>query len=106
MHRRGRAGKMPNSIHFKFDWFGYIVTNEFKIVMTHPTSNVDFSTSEVVIQTNDLLISHHQPIDQMRTEKASPTSNEISHPCTLSQFLNCRGQSPNDALDDGFLRVP
>ena len=79
MHRRGRAGQVPDAIHLQADRFGHIVADEFKGRMVPPGAQVLFSSCECVVEADHVFAGLHQAIDEVGTNEASSTGDKIAH---------------------------
>ena len=83
---------MINLVNFQANRFGNIMPNHFKVGVVHPVDNVALVTGVKVVEADDIVLRCHQPIDEMRADEASTSSDQNSHRVNARKDLSGKYQ--------------
>lgn len=76
MNGRGRAGQVENAVDLEIHREGNVVAQELEARVAVQMLDVTLGSSEEVVEADDLITAFEQTVDEVRTQKARPTSNE------------------------------
>ena len=79
VHRRGRAGQVPDAVHLQADRLGHVVADQFEIGVADPLGQIGLAPREVVVEADHLFTSRHQPVHQVGTDKAGAAGDQVAH---------------------------
>ena len=70
MNRRRRACEVVDLIGFYFEWIGYIVTDEFEVIVPQQMTDVLFVAGEKVVEADDFVTLLDEFITKMAAEES------------------------------------
>ena len=77
MNGRCWTSQVPDAITFELNRIGDVMSDQFEPGMTDPLGDIGLASGEVIIKADNLLPGLHQTINQVRADKASPSSHQI-----------------------------
>ena len=79
LNRGSGAGEVPDAVNLKLYRFGDVMADELKAGVIPPLTHVGLATGEGVVETEHLVTGLHQAVDQVRTEKAGASGDQIAN---------------------------
>ena len=77
--RRSWTGQIVDLVDLELERVGHIVPHEFETGVSEQVLDVDFPSSEKVVDCNDVMAISQQTIAQMRAEEPGAAGNENAH---------------------------
>jgi hypothetical protein len=86
MNRRGGTREIVNLVNFEQNRFGYVVANQFKLMIVEQVNDVFASAGEKIVERDDFVAFVKQSFAQMRADKARAAGYKYSHNLRIFEF--------------------
>ena len=78
MDRRGRAREIVDLVHFDIKREGYIVTDDFEVLLHQQVLDIGPGASKIVVDANNVCSTYQQALAEMRTQEPRATCHQYA----------------------------
>ena len=70
---RCRACEIVDLVHFNFEWIGYVMPDELKVIVWEQMTDVFFVAGEEIVEANDFVALLNESVTKMAAEESGST---------------------------------